>query len=98
LNHLALKRISGKITIPAPTAGNSYTTTVLDFSSQVPTDMNIVFHIIRLEAYILPFYDYYYNTRTFVYTASYTNRNLTIASNTTAWNNSSYTILLIFNR
>jgi hypothetical protein len=99
LNQFVFVEISGRITILEPTGGigeSNYTTTVLDFSSQVPRDINIRFHILRLGFYALPFHDH--TKTTFVRDADYANRNLTIISNSGTWNNYPYYILLIYKR
>ena len=92
MNHWAIRRINGTINIPAPTTG--YTTVQLDFSSQIPTDITVYYHIINLGQHQLPYYED--NKITFVFNADYTNNILTIKSNTSSWNNYYYNILLFY--
>jgi hypothetical protein len=51
-----------------------------------------------LGLHILPYHDYNNNTSTYVYDVKFDYHTLTIRSNTTAWNNYKYSILLIHKR
>lgn len=99
LDKFIFANVNGTITIPAPTGtpgGANYTTTTLDFSSQAPTDMYIHFYIMRIGTHQLPYHDT--NQITYVSSMNFSTHVLTIKSNSVAWNNFSYSILLIYKR
>lgn len=83
------------MTIPKPT-GTGYSTTIIDFSSYVPANISICFHLMYLGEYVLPYHEF--GKMTYVFCVSGTNRTIEIRSDSNAWNNFPYSILLIYKR